>query len=649
MCQLLSDRTLFRRIGREERIAMRGADDKSRRTSPRRSFRPSGPRRSSRTSRRRWPACASRTVGAGYAAKLRRAPRELRAVASRLVAPRVGGLSWLAISTERSGSSNPVGPRPPSARACTAAARRCAAAFSALAVPGVTSTTAALVLADERRRNRLEATWSRTNDLDPLGLARPSLGGKYRDDRDAVHLEICLDSKDLTDSTVVRDHRPFDHPAGLQGPSRAPGPTAIFTGGGELDIHTTSHCGGEASSLIDQERRRSAKSLRSKSDLTVRKRAAAPSGGPSAVMGGMGYRQMAGFRRDRSIMQHQLQKGLIKRIYGFSAPYRKVLVLFMVLVIVDAAASTANPLIYRVILNDGIVRHHAALIIWLAILLAGLAVLDAVLGIAERMISARVGGGLVLDMRSQVFGHVSRMPIAFFTRAQTGALVSRLNNDVQGAQQAFTDILSNVVSNLVTVALVLAGMFYLSWQITLVALCILPVFIFPAKRVGKRLQVITRESYGLNAEMTTMMTERFNVAGALLVKIFGRLDAERANFDQRASRVRDIGISQAMLARIFFGALMLTAALATAVVYGWGGLLAERGSLSVGTVVALASYLTRLYGPLTQLSNVQLDVMTALVSFDRVFEVLDLEPMIDERENADPARSGARSRSPSRT
>jgi ATP-binding cassette, subfamily B, bacterial len=357
-------------------------------------------------------------------------------------------------------------------------------------------------------------------------------------------------------------------------------------------------------------------------------------------MGGMGYGHMAGFRRDRSIMQHQLQKGLIKRIYGFSAPYRKVLVLFMVLVIVDAAASTANPLIYRVILNDGIVRHHASLIIWLAVLLGLLAILDAVLGIAERMISARVGGGLVLDMRSQVFGHVSRMPIAFFTRAQTGALVSRLNADVTGAQQAFTDILSNVVSNLVTVTLVLAAMFYLSWQITLVALVILPVFIFPAKHVGKRLQAITRESYGLNAEMTTMMTERFNVAGALLVKIFGRLDSERSNFDQRATRVRDIGITQAMLARIFFAAMMLTAALATALVYGWGGFLAERGTLSVGTVVALASYLTRLYGPLTQLSNVQLDVMSTLVSFDRIFEVLDLPPMIDERENPIPLARG---------
>jgi ATP-binding cassette subfamily B protein len=226
------------------------------------------------------------------------------------------------------------------------------------------------------------------------------------------------------------------------------------------------------------------------------------------------------------------------------------------------------------------------------------------------------------------------MPIAFFTRAQTGALVSRLNADVVGAQQAFTDVLSNVVSNLVTVTLVLGAMFYLSWPITLVALVLLPIFVIPARRVGKRLQALTRESYGLNAEMTTMMTERFNVAGALLVKLFGRLKDESSSFDTRAARVRDIGITQSVYARIFFGALMLTAALATALVYGWGGVLAVRGTLSVGTVVALASYLTRLYGPLMALSNVQVDVMTALVSFDRIFEVLDLPPMIADREGA---------------
>ena len=216
------------------------------------------------------------------------------------------------------------------------------------------------------------------------------------------------------------------------------------------------------------------------------------------------------------------------------------------------------------------------------------------------------------------------MPIAFFTRTQTGALISRLNNDVIGAQQAFTDTLSSVVSNLISVTLVLIVMFLLSWQITLISLMILPVFVIPAKRVGRKLSVITRESYAINAEMNNTMNERFNVSGALLVKLFGRPDEERGAFERRAGRVRDIGVTQAMYARFFIAALSLTAALATAVVYGWGGVQAVDGALTVGTVVALAAYLTRLYAPLTALSNVQIDVMTALVSFDRVFEVLDL-------------------------
>ncbi|HTW98761.1 MAG TPA: ABC transporter ATP-binding protein, partial [Acidimicrobiales bacterium] len=255
-------------------------------------------------------------------------------------------------------------------------------------------------------------------------------------------------------------------------------------------------------------------------------------------------------------------------------------------------------------------------------------------------ISARVGEGLIYDMRSRVFSHVQRMPVAFFTRAQTGALVSRLNNDVLGAQQAFTDTLSNVVSNFVSVVIVLTTMFILSWQLTLVALLIVPLFIFPAKWMAPRLQRITRESYGLNAELTTMMTERFNVAGALLVKLFGNRQKERQGFDSRAARVRDIGIKQAMYGRVLFAAMTLTAALATAVVYGWGGVLAADGALKVGTIVAMTAYLARLYGPVTAMSNVQVDVMTALVSFDRVFEVLDLEPMISERPGALPIPGG---------
>ncbi len=237
-------------------------------------------------------------------------------------------------------------------------------------------------------------------------------------------------------------------------------------------------------------------------------------------------------------------------------------------------------------------------------------------------------------MRTRVFDHVGRMPIAFFTRTQTGALISRLNNDVLGAQQAFTDTFSSVVGNLMTVVVTLAAMFYLSWPITLLSLALLPVFIFPARWVGHRLAALAREGYALNAEMNTTMSERFNVSGALLVKLFGHPSAESGVFSQRAGRVRDIGVTQAMYGGIFMTALLLMASLATALVYGWGGVQAADRLLAVGTLVALTAYLARLYGPLTALSNVQVDVMTALVSFDRVFEVLDLPPMIAERPDA---------------
>jgi ATP-binding cassette subfamily B protein len=271
---------------------------------------------------------------------------------------------------------------------------------------------------------------------------------------------------------------------------------------------------------------------------------------------------------------------------------------------------------------------------------AALAIFDTGLSIGIRWVSAKVGEGLIFDMRSKVFEHIQKMPIAFFTRTQTGALISRLNNDVIGAQQAFTDTLSSIVSNLISVTLVLIVMFFLSWKITLISLIILPIFVLPAKRVGRRLSSITRESYGLNAQMNNTMNERFNVSGALLVKLFGRPAEERDAFESKAGRVRDIGVTQAMYARFFIAALTLTAALATAVVYGWGSIQVVDGTLQLGTVVALAAYLTRLYGPLTALSNVQIDVMTALVSFDRVFEVLDLPPMIQDKPDARPVPAG---------
>ena len=350
--------------------------------------------------------------------------------------------------------------------------------------------------------------------------------------------------------------------------------------------------------------------------------------------GRVGFSLMRSLRRDQNVTAHKLPKGTVKRITGFAKPYKLALALFLVLIIIDALVGAANPLVYRAIIDQGIEKHKGSLVIWLAVLVAGLAIFDAALGLWERWISSRVGEGLIFDMRNKVFIHIQRMPIAFFTRTQTGALISRLNNDVLGAQQAFTDTFNSVIGNSISLAVTLIAMLILSWQITLLALCLLPVFIFPARWVGRRLAAITREAYNLNAEMNTMMSERFNVAGALLVKIFGKPKYEAEMFEARTGRVRDIGVTTAMYGRVFFTGLMLTATLATAMVYGVGGVAAAHGHLPLGTLVALTLYLTRLYGPLTALSNVQVDVMTALVSFDRVFEVLDLPPMIDDKPGA---------------
>ncbi|NNN12583.1 MAG: ABC transporter ATP-binding protein [Acidimicrobiaceae bacterium] len=339
---------------------------------------------------------------------------------------------------------------------------------------------------------------------------------------------------------------------------------------------------------------------------------------------------MRSFRRDHSVTSQKLPKGLVKRIVQFARPYRWRLAVFLTLIIIDAFVTASTPLIYRAIIDNGIIKKNVRLIVFLALIVGVLALFDVVLSLWQRWISARVGEGLIYDMRTQVFAHFQEMPIAFFQRTQTGALVSRLNNDVLDAQQAFTDTFSSVVSNIISVVIMLIAMLLLSWEITLVALVLLPIFVIPARWVGRRLQGITRESYNLNAKMINTMTERFNVSGAMLVKLFGRSEDEVAAFEQKAGRVRDIGVTQAMYTRIFMASLMLVASIATAIVYGWGGTLAAEGVLAVGTVVALTQYLTRLYGPLTALSNVQVDIMTALVSFDRIFEVLDLEPMIND-------------------
>jgi ATP-binding cassette, subfamily B, bacterial len=343
---------------------------------------------------------------------------------------------------------------------------------------------------------------------------------------------------------------------------------------------------------------------------------------------------MHSFRRDSSVTEKRLPPGTVRRIARFAAPYKRQLLWFLLLIVVDAVVGVANPWIVKLIISDGIQKHRGGYVVALAGLMAGLALVAAAVNLANRWFSARIGEGLIYDMRSAVFAHIQRMPIAFFTRTQTGALISRINNDVLGAQQAFTGTLSNVVSNFISVTLVLIAMLFLSWQITLLALAMVPLFIIPARLMGKRIQKITRESYALNAEMSTQMTERFNVAGALLVKLFGRLGDEEKMFRGKARRVADIGVQQAMYGRILFVSLTLVAAFGTALVYGMGGYQAASDPKMLGTVVALAAYLNRLYGPITALSNVQVDVMTALVSFDRVFEVLDLKPAITDRQDA---------------
>ena len=352
-------------------------------------------------------------------------------------------------------------------------------------------------------------------------------------------------------------------------------------------------------------------------------------GGARGAWGGM--RSM---RQDRAVLRHRVKKGTARRMLTFAVPYRKILAIFVPVVILDAVIAAINPLILRSLIDNGILKKDADLVIALAVLVAVLALFDAGLALGERRISAYIGEYLIYDMRAKVFRHIQRMPLAFFSRTQTGALVSRLNNDVIGAQQAFTDLLSNVVGNLVTVVIVVGAMFFLSWQITLAALVLVPLFLVPARLVGQRIGALTKEGYDLNSEMNMVMQERFQVGGAMLVKLMGRPEAEAESFEAKAGRVRDIGIAQATYARVFFVALTLTASLATAIVYGVGGVAAVNGALQVGTVVALTSYLTRLYQPLTQLSNLNLDVMTALVSFERLFEVLDIVPMIEEAPNA---------------
>ena len=337
---------------------------------------------------------------------------------------------------------------------------------------------------------------------------------------------------------------------------------------------------------------------------------------------------------DPSVKEQKLKPGTVKRIVRFALPYRTNIIIFLATVIVDAALVVATPLLLKQLIDDGVIPKDGAVITRLAVLVGLLAIADAGFSMLGRYFSSRIGEGLIYDLRSLVFAHVQKQSIAFFTRTQTGALISRINSDVMGAQQAFTATLSGVVSNVVSLVLVGVTMLILSWQITIFSLLLLPVFLIPTKWVGRRLQSLTRESFNVNAEMSSTMTERFNVSGAMLVALYGEPAREREYFRSRARRVADIGIKMAMLNRLFFIALTSVAAIATAFAYGIGGHLAINGGVTVGTLLAITALLARLYGPLTALSNVRIDVMTSLVSFERVFEVLDLEPMVKNRDDA---------------
>jgi len=343
---------------------------------------------------------------------------------------------------------------------------------------------------------------------------------------------------------------------------------------------------------------------------------------------------MRGFFKDQTVREHKLTKDTRRRILQFARPYRGKLAIFVVLIGLEAAAGAVTPLLFKNLIDNGITAGNTEVVITIASAVAALAILGAGLSVADRWVSAQVGEGLILDLRTAVFDHVQRMPLAFFSRAKTGALVQRLNGDVLGAQQAFTSTLQNVVSNALTIVFVLAAMFSMSWQLTLLSLVLLPAFVLPARWFGKKIAKVTRESYEINAEAAQIMNERFNVAGAHLVKIFGDPDRESAAYAAQVGRVRDIGVTRALYSTWFRVGLTTLASVAVATVYGIGGVMAINGQLTVGVVVALTAYLGRLYGPLTSMSNVQVDVMTALVSFERVLEVLDLEPTVAEKPGA---------------
>jgi ATP-binding cassette subfamily B protein len=350
--------------------------------------------------------------------------------------------------------------------------------------------------------------------------------------------------------------------------------------------------------------------------------------------GGPGFVMARGFRMDPNVTKQKIKKGTVKRIAHYARPYRLKLSIFLFATAIDAMITVVNPLLLRQLIDRGIIGRDEGVVIAIALIAVGVALFDAFLGVVNRWFSSRIGEGLIYDLRTQVFDHVQRQPIAFFTRAQTGSLVSRLDGDVVGAQSAIVGTLSSVVSNVLSVISLLVAMFLLSWVVSLIALALIPMFLIPVRLVGRRLQRLSREAMQLNAEMGSTMTERFNVAGAMLAKLFGRPREESALFASKAFKVREIGVSRDMYGSVLMIGITLLTALFTAVVYGVGGSLVVKGALQLGTLVALAQLITRVYGPIGSLSNVQVQVMTALVSFDRVFEVLDLEPLIKEKPDA---------------
>jgi ATP-binding cassette subfamily B protein len=330
----------------------------------------------------------------------------------------------------------------------------------------------------------------------------------------------------------------------------------------------------------------------------------------------------------------KLKPDTLRRIWEFAKPFKLYLFLFLLTIIADSFLTVATPLLLKNLIDKGVIPRNGTVVTELAAIVAVIALVDTGVNLISRWYSSRIGEGLIYEMRTQVFAHIQKQSIAFFTRTQTGALISRINSDVMGAQNAFTDTLSGILSNILTLTLVAAAMITLSWQITVASLLLLPLFLIPTKWVGKKIQGLTLASFTLNAEMASTMTERFNVSGAVLVTLYGEPAREKESFRLKARRVADIGIQTAMLNRIFFMTITTIAAIASALAYGIGGHLAISGAITVGSLLAITTLLARLYGPLTSLSNVRVDVMTALVSFERVFEVLDLQPMVRDRDDA---------------